>query len=55
MPDILEAMRHDKKIVKGTLHFVLTEGLGRPRQVTDITPEEMVDALAAIGTPRDDA
>ncbi|MPY91394.1 MAG: 3-dehydroquinate synthase [Luteitalea sp.] len=45
----LEAMRHDKKVLRGTLHFVLPVGIGRTAIVTDVTEPELATALRAIG------
>jgi 3-dehydroquinate synthase len=45
----LDAIRHDKKIVEGRLHFVLPTGLGRVTTVTDVTERELVRAMKTIG------
>jgi 3-dehydroquinate synthase len=47
--ELLQAMGRDKKVVAGKLHFVLPTGIGSTRVVTDVTSEEIVEALAAIG------
>jgi 3-dehydroquinate synthase len=47
--DALAATGHDKKVVAGRLHFVLADGLGATRIVTDVSPEEMSAAMRAIG------
>lgn len=47
--DMLEAMRHDKKIVAGRLHFVLPTAVGATAIVDDVTERELADALAAVG------
>lgn len=47
--DLLQAMTRDKKVVAGTLHFVLPSSLGSTTTVTDVTPEELARALAAVG------
>ena len=47
--DILEAMRHDKKVVSGTLHYVLCTGIGSWTTATDVTEDELARALKKIG------
>lgn len=47
--DLLDAMRHDKKVVNGRLHFVLTPRIGETQIVDDVKEEELVAALKAIG------
>ena len=47
--DVLEAMRHDKKVVNGTLHYVLCTGIGSWTTATDVTEEELGKALKKIG------
>jgi 3-dehydroquinate synthase len=47
--DLLQATARDKKVVAGTLHFVLPSGVGATRIATDVTPEELTQALAVIG------
>lgn len=49
MAQTLEAMQHDKKMVAGTLHFVLPTAIGATRIVGDITTEEIAAALARVG------
>ncbi len=44
---ILEAMRHDKKMVAGRLHFVLPTAIGATAIVDDVTEKEMTKALDA--------
>jgi 3-dehydroquinate synthase len=46
---ILEAVRHDKKVVAGRLHFVLPTAIGATAIVDDVTDEEMRDALKRVG------
>jgi 3-dehydroquinate synthase len=46
---ILEAMQHDKKIVAGTLHFVLPTGIGSTAIVDDVKDRELRDALRKVG------
>jgi 3-dehydroquinate synthase len=47
--ELVQAMARDKKVVAGTLHFVLPASIGSTTVVTDITTKELVEALAAIG------
>jgi 3-dehydroquinate synthase len=47
--DTIAAMRRDKKIVEGTLHFVLPAGIGTALVVDDVTEIELAEALAAVG------
>lgn len=46
---ILEAMRHDKKMVAGRLHFVLPTAIGATTIVDDLTEKEMRKALESVG------
>jgi len=47
--EVLEAIRHDKKVVSGTLHYVLCTGIGSWKTVTDVTEEELTKALKRTG------
>ena len=47
--DVLDAIRHDKKLVRDRLHFVLLSGLGRTVIVDDVGPAELGRALGGIG------
>jgi 3-dehydroquinate synthase len=47
--ELVAAMRRDKKIVDGTLHFVLPTGIGAASVVADVTEEELADALVRVG------
>jgi 3-dehydroquinate synthase len=47
--DALAAIGRDKKVVAGRLHFVLADGLGRTRIVSDVQPAELASAMRAIG------
>ena len=49
---ILEAMRHDKKIVSGRLHYVLPTAIGATAIVDDVTETELKAALKAVGFRR---
>jgi 3-dehydroquinate synthase len=46
---MLEAMRHDKKVVAGRLHFVLPTGIGGTSIVSDVTEKEIKAALLRLG------
>ncbi len=45
------AVKHDKKVVNGRLHFVLVAGTAATT-VSDVTPKELRAALGAIGVRR---
>jgi 3-dehydroquinate synthase len=47
--DALEAIRHDKKVVNGRLHFVMPTALGRASVVDDVTEAELGAALGRLG------
>ncbi|MCC7009328.1 MAG: 3-dehydroquinate synthase [Acidobacteria bacterium] len=47
--DALDVIGHDKKVVSGTLHFVLAHGIGATEIVRDVHSRELVDAMRAIG------
>jgi 3-dehydroquinate synthase len=47
--DVLEAVRQDKKIVDGTLHYVLCTKIGSWTTVTDVSEEELGKTLRKIG------
>jgi 3-dehydroquinate synthase len=46
---IMEAMRHDKKMVAGRLNFVLPTAIGATTIVDDVTEKEMRAALKRVG------
>jgi 3-dehydroquinate synthase len=46
---ILEAIRRDKKVVDGRLHFVLPTAIGSCDVVKDVTEEEISGSLRAMG------
>jgi 3-dehydroquinate synthase len=46
---VVEAMGRDKKIVAGTLHFVLPGPIGSTHIATDVTSAELQRALVRIG------
>jgi 3-dehydroquinate synthase len=47
--DVVEAMRRDKKVVAGRLHFVLPAAIGQTVIVDDVTEAELVEALVRVG------
>ena len=49
VPEVLEAIGHDKKVIQGRLHYVLPKAIGACEVVTDVTKDELAAALAAIG------
>jgi len=49
---ILETMRHDKKVVAGRLHFVLPTAVGATAIVDDVTEKELAAALKRAGFAR---
>jgi 3-dehydroquinate synthase len=50
--DVLAAMRRDKKIVAGTLHFVAAGRLGETADLTDVTETQLRRTLEALGLRR---
>ena len=46
---MIEAIRHDKKVVAGTLHFVLPTAIGAWAIVDDVTEKEIKAALLKLG------
>jgi 3-dehydroquinate synthase len=49
VPEMIAAMRRDKKVVHGRLHFVLATGIGEHAIVDDVTEQELAEALARVG------
>jgi 3-dehydroquinate synthase len=47
--EALTATRRDKKVVSGTLHFVLPVEIGRVEIVNDVTEQELTDAMRRVG------
>jgi 3-dehydroquinate synthase len=47
--EVLEAVKRDKKVVNGTLHYVLCTGIGSWTTVTDVTEPELAQALKKTG------
>ncbi len=50
--DALDAIGHDKKVVRGRLHLVLARGLGATEIVANVTRAELTSAMRAIGMKR---
>ena len=50
--ELIAAIGRDKKVVAGTLHFVLPTSIGSTTIATDVTTEELLQALTAIGIRR---
>lgn len=49
IPDILAAMRRDKKVVDGRLHFVIAIEIGATMTVDDVTEDELRAVLVRLG------
>ena len=47
--DILSAMRRDKKVVNGRLHFVLASGIGSTITADDVSEDELRGVLGRMG------
>jgi 3-dehydroquinate synthase len=50
--ELLQAIARDKKVVAGKLHFVLPTSIGSTAVATDVSTEELSEALVAIGARR---
>ncbi len=50
--EALDAIGHDKKVVRGRLHVVLAHGLGATDILSDVTRAELASAMRAIGMKR---
>lgn len=50
--DTIAAIGRDKKIVNGTLHFVVAKHLGDTAEIEDVTEKELKTALQSIGVKR---
>jgi 3-dehydroquinate synthase len=46
---ILAAVKRDKKVVSGTLHFVLATAIGATTTVADVTEDELRAAMKGLG------
>jgi len=49
LSELLEAVRRDKKVVNGRLHFVLATAIGATTTVDDVTEDELRDVLRRLG------
>ncbi len=47
--EALDVIARDKKVVAGRLHFVLARGIGATEVVHDVTTEELLVAMRALG------
>lgn len=50
--EVLEAMRRDKKVVDGTLHFVIAIQIGATMTIDDVTEAELQAVLERLGLQR---
>jgi 3-dehydroquinate synthase len=48
-PAMIEQMRRDKKVLEGRLHMVLPAGIGTASIVEDVSDDELMRALTAVG------
>ena len=47
--EVLDAVKRDKKVVHGTLHFVIAIEIGATMTVDDVTEEELRAVLRRLG------
>ena len=47
--EAMAAVRRDKKVVHGTLHYVLATGIGTTETVSDVTEDELRGTLSRLG------
>ena len=52
MAEVLEAVRRDKKVVNGRLHFVIAIEIGATITIDDVTEEELAAVLERLGLKR---
>jgi 3-dehydroquinate synthase len=50
--EIIAAITHDKKVIDGTLHFIVATGIGTTTELTDVTDKELKAALLTLGVKR---
>ena len=50
--EVLDAMRRDKKVVGGTLHFVIAIQIGATMTIDDVTEDELKAVLERLGLTR---
>ncbi len=49
IPEVMDAVRRDKKVVNGTLHFVIAIQIGATMTIDDVTENEIRDVLSRLG------
>jgi 3-dehydroquinate synthetase len=47
--EVLAAIKRDKKVVNGTLHFIAASDRGKVVELTDVTEKELRTAIKKIG------
>ena len=52
IPEVMEIIRRDKKVVNGTLHFVIAIQVGATITIDDVSESELEGALARLGLQR---
>jgi 3-dehydroquinate synthase len=52
MQEVLDAIRRDKKVIHGRLHFVIAIEIGATMTIDDVTEEELVAVLERLGLKR---
>ena len=50
--DVIEAIRRDKKVVSGRLHFVIAIQVGATMTIDDVTEDELTGVLERLGLKR---
>jgi 3-dehydroquinate synthase len=50
--EVLDGVRRDKKVINGTLHFVIAIEIGATMTVDDVTEDELIAVLARLGLKR---
>jgi 3-dehydroquinate synthetase len=49
VPEILEAIRRDKKVVNGRLHMVIATAVGATVTIDDVGEDELRNVLSRLG------
>lgn len=52
IPDVLDVIRRDKKVVDGKLHFVIPIQIGATMTIDDVTEDELRSVLERLGLER---
>jgi len=52
MQGVLDAIRRDKKVLNGTLHFVIAIEIGATMTIDDVTEAELIAVLERLGLKR---